>query len=442
MPEETAISLKNRTNCHVADQLNRPHLITRPPIQRKNCWTDKENTEFIDTMVRGWDCTPIFMITREKEGDDADDREILEDHVFDGAHKLEAATQFIEGKFALGKLDDTSPLKDYIGKKFNELPNSIRNKILNYPFRINYIDADTANSENSLRILWERLNKSGKKLNDFELALPVISDLVASVLKPSIEQFLGTPLFTKEQSKRGEAEKLLQMIIALSESEITEPHINKCSSKKNMVKRWQTNCLGDKIDDIRHNTQKNSDKWIKVLKKARSYLNYLNEANCFVNESGDNILESAHRGTELVFLLGRLAFHFPKPDNFKRVCPEVAKAMKEKYFSSVLRDAKGRNGGFQRNILTEIDELISGFCKDPPKRCFTKDQIERKLAQQNNVCAQCKEAILPNQTYHGDHIIPWILGGDSSDENCQVSHSRCNLIKGKRPDLNDLSVQS
>ena len=43
MPEETAISLKNRTDCHMALQLNRPHLITRPPIQRKNCWNDKDN---------------------------------------------------------------------------------------------------------------------------------------------------------------------------------------------------------------------------------------------------------------------------------------------------------------------------------------------------------------------------------------------------------------
>jgi 5-methylcytosine-specific restriction endonuclease McrA len=46
--------------------------------------------------------------------------------------------------------------------------------------------------------------------------------------------------------------------------------------------------------------------------------------------------------------------------------------------------------------------------------------------------------ILPHHSYHGDHIIPWILGGDSSDENCQVSHKRCNLIKGKRLDLNEI----
>ena len=73
MPEETAISLMNRTDPNMALQLNRPHLITRPPIQRKNCWSDQDNTDFIDTVSRGWHCSPIFIITREK--DDEGDQE-------------------------------------------------------------------------------------------------------------------------------------------------------------------------------------------------------------------------------------------------------------------------------------------------------------------------------------------------------------------------------
>lgn len=438
MPEETAISLKNRTDRHMALQLNRPHLITRPPIQRKNCWNEKDNTDFIDTVSRGWYCSPIFIITREGEGE-AEEQELLEDDVFDGAHKIEAVIKFINGKFRLDKLHDTSPLKDYVGKTFQELPVAFRSKILNYPFTINFIDSETANNKDSLRILWERLNKSGKKLNDFELALPVISELVSTVLKPSLTQFLESPLFTKDESKRGEGEKLMQMILALSESDINDSHMKDFTSKKNMVKRWQTNCLGDKITDIKQKTQANSDKWIKVLKRASDYLNYLSEVNCFVDTTGKNILEPAHRGTELVFLLGRLVYYFPKPENFKRICSELAKEMKEKYFKKITRDEAGRNGILQKRLLREIDDVILKFCKDPPKRTFTKEQIERKKAEQKNICGQCEEEILPNQTYHGDHIIPWILGGDSSDRNCQVSHMRCNLIKGKRNDLNTLN---
>lgn len=438
MPEpnhETAISLKNRTDKHVAMQLHVPHLITRPPIQRKNCWDNKNNTDFIDTTVRGWSCSPIFIIQQESE---QEDQEVLDDHVFDGAHKIEAVILFMNDGFPLEKVHDTSPLKDHVGKKFSELPLVIRNKILNYRFTINIIDSETANDKDSLKLLWHRLNNSGKKLNDFELALPIIRDLNISVLKPSLSLFLKSHLFLKEESDRGEAEKLLQIILAISESEMTESHIKDFTSKKNLVKRWQTAYLGEKMADIKETTLKNADKWLKILKKASDYLACLSEANCFVDSTGKLLLQSAHRGTELVFLLGRLVYHFPKAENFKRSCFELAKEVKEKYFKTILRDEAGRNGMLQKRILRELDSLILKYCKDIPKRAFTAGQIAKKLESQNGICMQCKEMILPHHSYHGDHIIPWILGGDSSDENCQVSHKRCNLIKGKRVDLNEL----
>ena len=440
MPEpshETAISLKNRTDKHVAAQLNVPYLITRPPIQRKNCWDNKNNTDFIDTVVRGWACSPIFIIQQESELED--EQEQLDDHVFDGAHKIEALIRFIKGDFKLEKVShETSPLYEHSGKKFTELPIGLRNKILNYQFTINIIDPETANDKDSLKILWHRLNNSGKKLNDFELALPIIRDLNMMVLKPSLKQFLNSQLFTKDDSQRGEAEKLLQIILAISESELTDSHIKDFTSKKNLVKRWQTAILGDKMADIKETTSKNSEKWINILKRASDYLNYLSEANCFVDDTGKVILQTAHRSTELLFLLGRLVYHFPKPENFKRVCSDLAKEVKDKYFTKITRDDAGRNGNLQKRILKELDALILKYCKDIPRRTFTSGQISKKLESQSGKCAQCKDAILPNQSYHGDHIIPWILGGDSSDENCQVSHKRCNLIKGKRLDLNQL----
>ena len=437
--KESAINLKNRTDRDVAIQFSLRHLITRPPIQRKNCWDNKNNTDFIDTVSRGWACSPIFIIQQESE---VGDQELIEDQVFDGAHKIEAVIKFIDPKhgFALEKVHDTSPLKDYIGKKFGELPTAMRNKILNYEFTFNVIDPETANDKDSLKILWHRLNNSGKKLNDFELALPVISDLNRVVLKPSLTLFLKSQLFTKESSERGEAEKLMQILLAISESDISESHMKDFSSKKNLVKRWQTACLGDKMDDIRETTIRNSDKWLKTLKRCSDYLRALSEANCFVDDEGKELLQSAHRGTELVFLLGRLVYHFPKPENFRRACPQIAREVRDTYFKTIIRDEAGRNGILQKRILKELDALILKQCRDIPKRAFTAAQITKKLGEQSSICAQCKEAILPNQSYHGDHIIPWILGGDTTDENCQVSHKRCNLIKGTRQDLNVLPV--
>lgn len=439
MPQESAIRLKNRTDPHQAKQNNVNHLIPRGPMQRKNCWTLRENTAFIDTVVHGWHSPPIYIMQKEKENDgDGDDDDEIEDHIFDGAHKVEAVINFISGKYKIDKVEDISPLKEYEGKLFGDLPRVIRDKILNYEFTLNIIDYDTAHDANALKTLWERLNKGGKKLNDYELALPVIHDLVKSVLEPSSTQFFATEIYKKEVSARGALEKILQTIIAIAESNMVD-YVTQFNSRKQLIKMWQDLKLGTKNDEIKRRTAENKEKWIEYLKRACDYLKVLSQNNCFVDQEGASILQTAHRGTELVFLLGRLLTHFPKADEFRRIADALSNKMKNKYFMTIERDDAGRNGGTQRRLLKEIDELVLEFVKLKAPRAFTKEQIKKKFAEQNGICALCKETInVKTQPYAGDHIIPWSLGGTSDISNCQVTHDRCNLVKGNRLDMNDV----
>ena len=437
---ESAISLKNRTDPNVAAQLNLPILRPRSKLQRDSCWKLTHNTAFLDTICRGWLCSPIFIIEREPEEEDVPDEledPTLEDHVFDGAHKLEAVFAFIDGTYAIAKMDEieleTSPLKDYIGKKFKDLPKTIQNTIKNYEFRLNYIDPACSNDPESLKILWKRLNNSGMQLNDFELAVPIIKDLLQNVLKPCRPLFLKTPMYVKDTSNRGECESLLQLLLALSESEITESHMAHFTCKKNLIKRWQAACLGTKMTDIKMKTEQNTEKWKQLLKKASDYMRYLEEANCFVDsETEAPLLQSATRKTELVFLLGRCVFHFPKPETFRRICGSVANDIKETYFKKIHRLKEGRNGILQREILRGVDAIVKKYKEDIPPRAFTKEQIEKKKVEQNSICALCKEKILSHHEYHGDHILAWSMGGDTSDSNLQICHRKCNLVKGKK----------
>jgi hypothetical protein len=423
--------LMNRINKEMAKLMNMPQLIPRPPIQRKNCWSNKENTDFIDTVVRGWKCSPIFIIQKIDEDQEEEDEDVLVDQIFDGAHKVEAVIKFMSNLFPLEKIPELSPLKLYEGKLFKELPLDIKNKIKNYKFTINYIDSETANDKDALKILWERLNRAGKKLNDYELALPVIHDLVHIVLKPSLELFLESDIFTKEESKRGEAEKLLQMILATSETAYDEePYFKIFTSKKNLVKNWQDKRLGTKINEIKTNTEMNKEKWISNLKRASQYMKALKEANCFNDDDqGAPLLQSAHRGTELVFLLSRAVYHFGKPEEFRRICPDLAKEMKDIYFKTILRNEAGRNGILQRKLLKDIDELVKKYAAMKTKRLFPKEWIEQKLLEQDRICPLCKKKILENQSYQGDHIVKYGEGGETIYENLQVTHSRCNQLK-------------
>ena len=430
---ETAISLKNRTDKHVAKMLNRRLLKVRHKRQRENSWTPQENTDFIDTVVRGWICTPIYTIQEIDE----EDGELI-DCVFDGAHKIEAVINFVDNLYSLKSINELSPLNGQSDKKFKELPKDIQQKILNYEFNVNEIDTEIADDKDSLKFLWERLNKAGRKLNSYELAIPVLQDLIKLVLTPCLPLFINSQIFTKETSSRGAAEKLMQMILATSDSPLSDPHLANFSSKVNLVKKWQNERLGQKISDIRVNTAKNSEKWNLILKTASQYMKALHEANCFVDDEGKDILKPAHRGTELVFLLGRLVYHFKKPEEFRRICPALAKKAKEQFFSEIIRTAPGRNGMLQKSLLSDIDKLVLEFVERKTPRAFTKDQIATKLGEQTGLCALCSEPIFPHHKYTGDHIIPYSLGGETTLENCQVTHVKCNGIKGDRVDLNSM----
>jgi hypothetical protein len=430
---ETAISLKNRTDKHVAKMLNRRLLKVRHKRQRENSWIPQENTDFIDTIVRGWICTPIYTIQEIDE----EDGELI-DCVFDGAHKIEAVINYIDNLYALKSINELSPLNGQSDKKFKDLPKDIQQKILNYEFNVNEIDTEIADDKDSLKFLWERLNKAGRKLNSYELAIPVLQDLIKLVLTPCLPLFINSQIFTKETSSRGAAEKLMQMILATSDSPLSDTHLANFSSKVNLVKKWQNERLGQKISDIKLNTEKNTEKWNLILKTASQYMKALHEANCFVDDEGKDILKPAHRGTELVFLLGRLVYHFKKPEEFRRICPALAKKAKEQFFSEIIRTAPGRNGMLQKSLLSDIDKLVLEFVERKTPRVFTKDQIAIKLGEQTGLCGLCSEPIFPHHKYTGDHIIPYSLGGETTLENCQVTHVKCNGIKGDRINLNTI----
>jgi 5-methylcytosine-specific restriction endonuclease McrA len=204
------------------------------------------------------------------------------------------------------------------------------------------------------------------------------------------------------------------------------------TSKKGLVKKWQTHALGRKITEIKENTAKNKEKWLSTLKQAHSYMEALSQANCFVDGAGENILKSAHRGTELVFLLGRSVYHFPRAEDFRRICPDIAKHMKQKYFTEIIRDEAGRNGNLQRRLLRDIDKDLEAFARTKERRTFTPQEIAMKLAEQKNICPRCEEPILEHHKYEGDHIEPWGNGGKTSMENLHVIHLRCNRTKSNR----------
>jgi len=376
MPTYEAQILKQYSDPNAATLNGWPLLRTRHSKQRPSCWTVAEKNEMIDTVLRKWICPPIYIIVRNDLTNAVPDGEW---HVFDGAHKLEAVIEFMDDKFALkATASSCAEIIANSGKKFSELPIDLRHRIRQYNFVINIIDAETATDEDKLATLWERLNRAGKKVNNFELAIPKIGDLLENIIRPSMKLFIGTVLFPASESKRGSLEQLMMLILAIYD------RINpKVYSTNSFVNTWAENVRG----------KPNHTQYLEVLINVRKILDELCELNTFHTIDGALLIHDAHSTIELPYVLGILARQMPLFRHKKRdIAADLKKAIFEKSPAALLAQEKltGRNATYQKRIYKHICALLEGVIVEEP-RLFTKQEKNKKLIEQNGCCAICAQ---------------------------------------------------
>lgn len=430
MAQYEAQDLKLRTNAELISATNRnvPLLRTRHEIQREACWKSADKVEMIDTCFQNWTCPPIYVIEHQELTDVVPDGE---EHVFDGAHKLEAVFEFIDDKFPL-KATTTSckEIKDHDGKLFSQLPLNLKQRIRKYRFVVNTIDDETAHDPDRLQTLWSRLNRAGVKLNQFELGIPVIRPLIVSVLLPACELFKGTVLFPWETSNRGSLEQLLQVLLALTD--IAEP---KFTSQNCLIKLWHTECLGATMVERTARVAERSEGWKEVLTRCHKIMEDLRQLNIFCNAEGVMDVADALRKTELPFVLGRLARRFDRIEKFRSQKVTIAARLRAELFSKKPEEmltkigGAGRNGAYQKKLLQFIDRMVDDFAGMVQPRLFTKAQKKAKLKEQGGLCTVCGEKILSHQLFDGDHVQEWSEGGETTMENLQILHRHCHQSK-------------
>ena len=135
------------------DKNNRLEL--RPDFQRNEVWTKSAQIMLIDTIIKGIPIPKIYIKSIIKEGN-------TYRVVIDGQQRLTAILKFVNDKLSLN-----SPYcGEYIGKKFKDLPEEIKNEILRYKIDINEIFNPT---DEEIRDLYARVNKYTVQLNKQEL---------------------------------------------------------------------------------------------------------------------------------------------------------------------------------------------------------------------------------------------------------------------------------
>jgi hypothetical protein len=424
--------LQLRSSVEGARAAHAPLLRVRHSMQRDSCWENSEKVAMIDTCLQGWVCPPIYIINRLDTIDEVDDGEQL---VFDGAHKLESVFQFINNVFPLRATPfSCREIRENDGKYFRDLTNDLKNRIRSYKFCVNTVDDDTANDPDRLRVLWERLNKAGRKLTSYELSIPSITPLIDSVLKPAMSTFRESLLFPKSHSQRGDLEQRLQVILALAE--IYEPT---SSSQTTLIAKWHKECLGTTMAERTINIEKKKEMWSDILARAFKVMSDLEQLNVFHDAEGVLDLTDGRRKTELPFVLGRIVRTFVRIEDFRSVKTLIANKLRSQLFGKTQLDllqefdVSCRDGTFQKRLLKKIDGIILSAGGMVQPRIFTLKQKKEKLAEQGGLCAGCGEKILKHQLADGDHVVAWSEGGATTPENLQILHRHCHQQKTGAP---------
>src|SRR5262249_29092744 len=120
-----------------------------PPYQREFVWDDNDQSEFVESVIMGLPIPMMFLAE-----DDAGTFEIV-----DGAQRIQTLERFLSNDLALKNLKKLDSLN---GFKFSDLPETQRNKLTSRALRLVILDAET--TDENRRDLFNRINKSGRKL--------------------------------------------------------------------------------------------------------------------------------------------------------------------------------------------------------------------------------------------------------------------------------------
>ena len=411
--ETISLSIINlRTNHETAMAANQIYINKSPDFQRKyEAWDDKLRTRFVESMLVGRATNPIWTVLN----DENDSEEIL-----DGMHRITTALAFLNNEFSLCKqflltLDEDK----YNKKKFEDLTSDDKAKIRNYSFIFNKLDSSYRNDKNKLRDMYEILNRSSSTLNDYEFNKVILGPFYEIVGKFK-DKFIELKFFQKKDSRGNIDTEIIEMLI------LTHELPSSWSSVATLTNDWIETNIGIETENVSKfiETNKNiiEDKLTFLIKIIKDF----NQNNLF--SSDKKVFKKFYLPYK--FIIARCCHIIKNYPRFNRKIQTLIELFK----CQILTDdfiTGNRNAAFQKKIIEKVDEIIKNEIDKLP-RLFTKKQIEEQKEKQNNICVFCKKEIKSTDEYHGDHIEPWSLGGETVPENLQVLHKKCHQLKSTK----------
>ena len=265
----------------------------------------------------------------------------------------------------------------YQGQYFHNLPSDIEQQVLDYELMV-YVCSGT----DSEKLNWFKIiNIAGEKLTNQELRNAVYAGTWVSDAKR---------YFSKRSCPAYQIGK-----------DYLKGEVNRQDYLETVIK-WIS---GDKIEDYMGQRQHN--------KNALPLWNYFQSVIAWVETTFKNKRPKQMRGVDW----GSLYNTF-KDEELDPVLIE------EETVKLIFDDDVTRQSGIYPYILTRDEKYLN-------IRAFSNGQKRRAYEKQSGKCTICDKQFGISEM-EADHITPWVAGGKTKDENCQMLCRKCNREKSSK----------
>lgn len=139
------------------DYRNTSRFFLQPFFQRRYVWDDLRKSRLIESIIMGIPIPTIYTYTRQ-------DSDKINEIVIDGQQRLKTIKQFVKNQFPL----DGLKLNAYLnGLRFDELPNNVKVRFLNYTLHI--VNITNVADDKIVLDMFKRFNTGGVALTPQEL---------------------------------------------------------------------------------------------------------------------------------------------------------------------------------------------------------------------------------------------------------------------------------
>jgi hypothetical protein len=394
-----------------ADSINYGQIAGQQPVYQRDSgvWDLEQEQLLIDSVLRGIDIPKLYLRRLENS--------VYKYEVIDGQQRIRTLVRFLNNQFPLAP--DSPELvidgKSYFvaGKTCSELNDDVTIKRL-YPYSITVVVISQA-TEDEVAELFYRLN-NGTPLTAAEVRNAMPGEVTKFVRKISTHAFFQKCSF----KNRGKAfdQIAAQMLCLELNGGLTD------ISDKILTPMYRE--YGDGIPaKIKTTVEKNIDFLDQIFPAKSKFLKRAVVINLYMlisylskHRNIKNALKDIHKWFEKT---------------------EVKRHRDSDYRLLMTRGANGRPSieGRFKWIIAEFMSEFDNFqiVELDEKRNFGEEQklelfIKYGKRCQGTFCGG--RLIKDNETWHADHIMPWIQGGKTEIENGQVLCPTCNLKKGAK----------